>query len=88
MSQSIANASSKPLSIITELFKLETVVKNKDKQTADKAFGSVDKKEPIGNAAGQPFNFDGVESGKRLKLNQDSVDLALNDYLVGSSIVT
>ena len=83
--KTLANNSNKTLNDLGKLFKLETIIKKKEKQTGDTAFGNMDKRpvEPLGKRD-VTSNCEEEERNKRLKLNENSIDLALNsDSLVG-----
>ena len=74
-------ASRVPLADIAQLFKLETVIKKKEKQTGNEAFGNVDKRSAEPNVG----DGDVGEASKRLKLTQDSLDLALTNDSLGTN---
>ena len=73
----IRKASTLPLSNISNLFKLETVVTKKEKQTGNTAFKNPDQ------VLLQPgISLDDKEGAiKRMKLDTNSIDLSLNDSL-------
>ena len=82
--EKLANASNKPLTNISQLFKLEIVVQKKEKPTGDKAFKNL----PVKTMESGLGSDAAGDASKRLKLSDDSVDLALNTDSIGSSGVT